>query len=276
ATMWTLGDPSPTGTCVPSNAIIDSVVVNVTHGVLDHAVSTYTARIRILSGVNWVPFDLHTLATDVGIVHEVSETIVDDGSATPTTVLSLLNTPALLNGANLEFQAKRDGGAMRVILNEISLTVTYHCEECGEGIGDENELITGGGYVTYGTRQKTNANFGFNAHMLAGIGSGQFQYADGTNTIHGTVTSIQACTFSAGIPGGTGKFTGSYSATTTKGKKTLYGSFTVYVEDNGEPGKGFDRLGLVTTGDLPLNVGGLDAGSSLVLTGGNIQVHFCN
>lgn len=282
-TPWPTSPFTLDTSCVPSDAVISSVTAHVTHGVLDpNLTSAYQAELRVLTGSNngiltWSEFALSNLATVAGLAGEVQESLNLTGAFSPATTW----TAAQINGANIQFRAARTGAALRAIINEISLTVEYTCSSCTPPAGGEDSLVTGGGWITLATssRKQTNANFGFNARTSSLVdnttpvaGNGVFQYNDGTYSLHGTVQYVDAC--ASVPPGGTFQFSGSYVASTGTGKKTLSGTFTVWVDDVNEPGKGFDIISLHTTatggGTGPVNF------DTKTLAGGNIQFHFCN
>jgi hypothetical protein len=97
-------------------------------------------------------------------------------------------------------------------------------------------------------------NFGFNA-QTSGSPRGQLEYqnqAKGLN-VHGTVTSI--CVF-----GNNAIFSG-----TCTENNTMSCTFTVTVQDNGEPGNGVDRFTINVSGPVLDSQGG-------IIARGNIQV----
>jgi hypothetical protein len=113
---------------------------------------------------------------------------------------------------------------------------------------------TGGGEIAVSTPTGF-ASFGFNAQSTGGA-SGQFEYvnhAKGLN-VHGTVTSV--CVF-----GNNAVFSG-----TCVENGTQACTFSVTVQDNGEPGNGVDRFTINVSGPQPESQGG-------IITRGNIQVH---
>jgi hypothetical protein len=258
-------------TCVPAGATINSVNVQVTHGVADANFGAYQARIRVLNGGSFIAFDLPNLVSAAGIANESGPDQI--------IVTSLLNTEALVNAAVIQFQAQRDPApqqpSMLAILNEISLVVDYTPNGGGGGEGDVDSLVTGGGFVpgTYGGSNKTTANFGFNARSSStGEASGTFEYNDGSLQLKGTVTQINACQpDSPTIGGGNFTFSGTFSARVGNTSKAYSGAFTVYVEDNGEPGRGSDVIRLTTSA-----LGSWTGFATRTLSNGNIQFHFCD
>jgi hypothetical protein len=113
---------------------------------------------------------------------------------------------------------------------------------------------TGGGEIATVSGPPGFANFGFNAQTSGP--SGQFEYvnhAKGLN-VHGTVTSI--C-----VNGNNATFSGTCTA---NGATPC--SFTVTVQDNGEPGNGVDTFTINVTGTVMESQTG-------IIARGNIQVH---
>ena len=124
--------------------------------------------------------------------------------------------------------------------------------------------VTGGGQIPVpNPDSKGRATFGFNARGNEdGTASGHFNYRNHLTGLHvnGTVDSVVV---SVTNPDGSPKavrFSG------TCGAKLPACSFTVTVEDNGEPGRS-DRFGVTVTGGLS------EATSQRVISRGNIQFH---
>lgn len=263
--------------CVPADASINSVKVRVTHAIFDPNPSgNYGARIGVNNGSgSFTPFDLTgaSLVAGAGISNEVTT----DSTATPAgagdlDVTSVLSSAALVNGALIQFQAFRSGAALRTIINEISLLVDYTGGTTTTA-DHLTKLVTGGGYITSGT-YSGKGNFGFNARSssLGGNapGTGNFEYNDGKLQVHSTVDTITVCSPSSS--GGSFTFSGTYTGRDGKGPKTLSGTFSATVVDNGEPGKGVDTIALNLSPAISSFVGF----STATLAGGNIQYHFCD
>ena len=129
------------------------------------------------------------------------------------------------------------------------------------------EKVTGGGWII---AEVTNTppipgdkkTFGFNVQMVSPRQyKGELQYVD--HDFGYVVHSLSIDSLTISVDGTTASFTGTCRVNGVKGY-----SFTVNVEDNGEPGVGVDRfqisiigLGLTYYIDNPL------------LSGGNIQIH---
>ncbi|GEM_PF-4500990 len=291
STTGSLGGFSLGAACVPADATINSAKVRVTHAIIDpndrHS-ATYAARIRVNPGVGntFTAFDLlgnnlvgggsPVPAASMGIAHEVS-TDTGRGGAGDLDVTPVLGTAAAVNGAVIQFQANRagSGAAMRTPLNEISLIVDYTGgtpPPPGDGL---TKLVTGGGFIDAGTASGGKANFGFNARSFhSGPGApatGNFEYNDGRMQVKGSVDNIGNCS-SFGGRNGSFEFSGTYTARDGKGPRTLSGTFTASVVDNGEPGKGVDTIAL----SLSPSIGGFVGFGQTTLGGGNIQYHFCD
>ncbi len=115
--------------------------------------------------------------------------------------------------------------------------------------------ITGGGWIPDGAGK---ASFGFNAFPRNAQHSGQLQYHahDSGVSLHGQVDEVSVAEFDA-----------SFSGTCELDDGTPC-TFTVSVEDNGEPGKGADRFSIqVFVGLAPVHQ------ADDLLGGGNIQIH---
>jgi hypothetical protein len=115
--------------------------------------------------------------------------------------------------------------------------------------------VTGGGEINVpgGT-----ANFGFNAKRdtAGGPVSGQLEYYNHARALNVHSTSMT----SLSIVGTTATFGGSCT------KNGAPCTFTVNVEDNGEPGSGVDRFTISVSGE-PVE------GGSGPIARGNIQIH---
>lgn len=146
--------------------------------------------------------------------------------------------------------------------NSISVTITSGSDVANQNFGNFHKgKITGGGWISI-PKGDTKATFG-----LVG------QYPDSSNTAQGNV-EYQDHVANLNV-----KSTEIDSvATTTDGKIGVItgiaqvngaGSFpfTVYVEDNGEPGKGVDVF------EISLPTYPYSSGAPLVLSSGNIQIH---
>lgn len=273
--------------CVPADATINSVKVRVTHAIVDPngpQAETYGARIRVNNGSGslFTAFDLtganlvaggSVPSGSTGTANEVTTSPdIDVGSTSGTPVLT---SAAMVNGALVQFQARRLGGgpALHTIINEISLIVDYTGGGVPPSTINLGKLVTGGGFITSGT-SSGRANFGFNARSSGtggnAPGTGNFEYNDGTIQVKGTVDTIIVCSPSSS--GGNFTFSGSYTGRDGKGPKTLSGVFSATVVDNGEPGKGVDTIAL----NLTPAIGSFSGFSQTTLTGGNIQYHFCD
>ena len=127
--------------------------------------------------------------------------------------------------------------------------------------------VTGGGWII---AEVTNTppdlndkkTFGFNVQMVSTEQyKGELQYVDHDFGYVVHSTSIDSLTIS--VDGTTASFTGSCRVNGVKGY-----SFTVNVEDNGEPGVGVDRF------QISINGPGLNYYTdNPLLSGGNIQIH---
>lgn len=277
--------------CVPPGATITGAKVRVAHAIVDPngpQAETYGARIRVNngSGSTFSEFDLTganlvssgtVSSADTGASNEVTT----NASASPAgagdiNVFPVLDTAAKVNGAVVQFQARRVAGgpALHTIINEISLIVDYTGGTPPAGVGDLTKLVTGGGYITSGTYSGVRGNFGFNARSSTtgtnAPGTGNFEYNDGKLQVKGTVNNIDTC--AASTAGGSFTFSGTYAARDGKGPKTLSGTFSATVVDHGEPGKGVDTIALT----LNPSIDGFGGFSTQILTGGNIQFHFCD
>jgi hypothetical protein len=117
-------------------------------------------------------------------------------------------------------------------------------------------LVTGGGHLP-STVSGADANFGFNVHRKAtgDAVTGQFEYQDkgGNLNIHSTAMNALAVSGNTATFGGTASING----------KGSY-SFTVTVQDYGEPAAGHDTF------SISLSNGYTDHGT---LSGGNINIH---
>lgn len=165
------------------------------------------------------------------------------------------------------------GPALHTLINEISLIVDYTTGGTPPaGVGDLTKLVTGGGFITgTATYSDVRGNFGFNARSSTtgtdAPGTGNFEYNDGKLQVKGRVNQIDTC-----AAGGSFTFSGDYTGRDGKGPKTLSSTFSATVVDHGEPGKGVDTIALTLTP----NMAGFDGFSTQILTGGNIQYHFCD
>lgn len=261
ATTGNLGGFSIGAYCVPNDATITGVWVRTTHAVRDAGTM---ARIRVNDGTSstFAPF----------AIPEPDATGIGDEKTTDTDVLSVLNSAAKVNGALVQFQAMRAGGANHTIHNEISLIVEYTGgTPPPPPQNDLVKLVTGGGYVTSGTYSNNRGNFGFNARSFVEGGnataSGNFEYNDGRLQVKGRVDTITLCSNSAQ----TFNVTGDYVGRVGNSKDQYSGRFTVIVDDNGEPGRN-DTISL----DLTPPIGSFGGFTTTTLTGGNIQHHFCD
>lgn len=289
ATSGSLGSFSLGSACVPTGATINSVKVRVTHAIVDPngpQDENYGARIRVNpgSGSTFTAFDLTGAnlvaggtvpSSFTGTSYEVTTNAsaspagAGDINVGPGSSVPVLTSAAMVNGALVQFQARRLGGgpALHTIHNEISLIVDYTGGETPPPPGNLTKLVTGGGFIPSATSSNGKANFGFNARSSVAGGNapatGNFEYNDGNLQVHGTVDSIALCS----SYDGSFTFSGSYAGRDGKGPKTLSGTFSAIVVDKGEPGKGVDTIVLTTSG----------LGSfSGTLAGGNIQYHFCD
>jgi hypothetical protein len=110
--------------------------------------------------------------------------------------------------------------------------------------------VTGGGEINV---TSGFGNFGFNAQTKGSGFSGQLEYQNHASNVNVHSTSITSLC----VTGNSATFSG----TCTQNGSPC--TFTVNIQDNGEPGNGVDRF--------TINYGGPTEGG--VITKGNIQVH---
>jgi hypothetical protein len=111
--------------------------------------------------------------------------------------------------------------------------------------------VTGGGEISV---PGGFANFGFVAQSDSGGVSGQLEYQNHARNLNVHSTSITSLSVSGN--------SATFSGTCTKNGTPC--TFTVNVQDNGEPGKGMDQFIISVSGE-PTEGG--------TITKGNIQVH---
>jgi len=115
--------------------------------------------------------------------------------------------------------------------------------------------VTGGGFLQ---ESEERVNFGFNVQLTEAGVTGQFQLVvhdeKPPTRIHGTFDGVLYIPFVGYVAGGLCTINGEGSY-----------PFTLYADDNGEPGIGGDYICLVIPGDGRHYEG--------TIAGGNIQVH---
>lgn len=134
---------------------------------------------------------------------------------------------------------------------------------CPQGCGK----VTGGGQIAIGTSgaKKSYANYGFNVQVKDGVVKGQLEYLDHTTGANYHSVKMTSLTVSTDFK--TATFTGEIieKGSTTTCTSADKCTFTVKVEDNGEPGR--NDIFEITIED------GYAAGQGQTVAKGNIQIH---
>jgi hypothetical protein len=132
-------------------------------------------------------------------------------------------------------------------------TVTPCPQACGK--------VTGGGQIAIGTSgaKKSYANYGFNVQVKDGVVKGQLQYLD--HTTGANYHSVKMTSLTVSPDHTTADFTGTIKK---KGDPNTY-TFSVHVEDHGEPGRN-DKFEITISDTYA-------AGQSQTVAKGNIQIH---
>jgi Ice-binding-like len=169
------------------------------------------------------------------------------GAAITITGLAVAPTTTSFNGDALAKSA--------VTLTNVTVT------GCGTFEPPPPIKVTGGGQIPVPDPGSTGrATFGFNAQPdKSGGAKGNFNYVNHVTGLHvnGAVTSIQVIAVNPDGSPKTVQFSGTCGGTC---------SFSVTVEDHGEPGT-FDQFGITVTG------GPSEVRSQRVISNGNIQFH---
>jgi hypothetical protein len=157
-----------------------------------------------------------------------------------------------------------DGQALATVAVTLTNTEVSVCG-FGNGFDPSSIKVTGGGQIPVPDPNSTDrATFGFNAQpdKNGGTAKGHFNYVNHVTGLHvnGPVTNVEVIAINLDGSPKTVRFSG------ICGGNLPACSFSVTVEDNGEPGR-IDEFGITVTGGLS------EARSQRVISNGNIQFH---
>ena len=174
---------------------------------------------------------------------------VSHGTLTLNADGSFTYTPATAYKGTDSFTYKANDGAADSNVATVTITVTPNAGRAAK--------VTGAGEVQVNNPDGI-ANFGFNIKrdLADGTASGQLDYYNSATGMTVKSTSITSLNISGTMA--------TFSGTGTKNGAPC--TFTVTIEDNGEPGAGTDRFSIAVSGE-PVQGGGAP------ITSGNIQIH---